>query len=54
MSQQQYAKLVHHNSMQKQEKRENISGGEQRLVFFDLERVHFHRYLAILALFDVK
>ena len=32
----------------------NTSGGEQCFVFFDLERVHFYKYLVILALFDVK
>lgn len=57
MSHQQYAKPVWHNSIQKQEKRENTSktsGGEQRFELFDLEGVLFHKYLTILALCDVK
>ena len=57
MSHQQYAKPVWHNSIQKQEKRENTSktsGGEQRFELFDLGGVLFHKYLTILALCDVK
>lgn len=58
ISQQQYDKLVHHNIIQKQEKIEdtsNTSEGEQNfLFFFDLDGVHFYKYVVILALFNVK